>query len=127
VNIVRFPALALGALASIGQVLPALAFSVTPNQQSLIAALIVAILGAGTSWLTKGDSLVASLVAVGQAMLALMLGFGLHLSPDLQGAIMALVAAAAAAYVHTQVSAPVPPEPGSSPLEPSVPVPPPPS
>jgi hypothetical protein len=121
----RFPALTLGMLSSIVQAITGLFLALSPHQTALINALVVAILGAVTAWLVKGDALVAALVGVGQAMVALLIGFGLDLPPDLQASIMALLAAAAAAYVHTQVTAPVPPTPGSSPLEPTV-VPPPP-
>jgi hypothetical protein len=126
-SLARFPALTLGMVSSIVQVVTGLFLTLSPHQTSLINALVVAILGAVTAWLVKGDALVAALVGVAQAMLALLIGFGLDLPPDLQASIMAFVAAVSAAYVHTQVTAPVPHEPGSSPLEPSVVPPPPPS
>jgi hypothetical protein len=125
-SLARYPALVLGMVASVIQVGSGLFLDLTVAQTSLINAAVVAILGAVTAWLVKGDALVGALVGVGQALLALMIGFGLVLSPELQASIMALVSAAAAAYVHTQVVAPVPPQPGSSPLEPTVVPPPPP-
>jgi hypothetical protein len=126
-SLARFPALTLGMVSSIVQAVSGLFLALSPHQTALINALVVAVLGVVTAWLVKGDALVAALVGVGQAMLALLIGFGLNLPTDLQASIMAFVAAAAAAYVHTQVVAPVPAEPGSSPLEPTVVVPPPPT
>jgi len=125
-SLARYPALTLGMLASVVQVATGLFGSLTSSQTALLNAAVVAIFGAVTAWLVKGDALVGALIGVGQALLALMIGFGLVLSPELQASIMALVSAAAAAYVHTQVIAPVPPQPGTSPLEPTVVVPPPP-
>jgi hypothetical protein len=115
----RFPALAFGVLAAGVQVLVGLVGHLSPEQTGLINALVVAILGAATTWLVKGDAIVASLMGVAQALLALMLGFGLAIPPNSQATIMALVSALVAAFVHSQVTGPVPAEPGSSPLEPA--------
>lgn len=126
-SLARFPALTLGMVSGAVQVVAGLFLALSPHQTSLINALVVAVLGVVTAWLVKGDALVAALIGVAQAMLALLIGFGLNLPTDLQASIMAFVAAVAAAYVHTQVTAPVPHEPGSSPLEPTVTPPPPPT
>lgn len=122
----RLPALTLGMAAAAVQVAAGLFLRLTPDQTALVNAVIVAAIGVATAWLVKGDALVAALVGVGQAVLALTLGFGLAIPAPLQASIMGLVAAVAAAYVHTQVVAPVPAEPGWSPLEPAVVIPPPP-
>ena len=53
----------------------------------------------------KAAPLVAGLV---QSVMSLALAFGLALSPEVQGSVMAFVAAGVAWYLRTQVTAPVP-------------------
>lgn len=120
----RFPALILGLVAVVVQVGGPLLFAFSPEQDALVAAVTVALVGVATAWLVRGDALVAAIVGLAQAMLALGLGFGLALPADTQSLIMAAVAAAAAAFVHSQVVGPVPATLGHSPLA-VVPVPPP--
>src|SRR4051812_22935337 len=126
-SLARFPALTLGMVSSIVQAVSGLFLALSPHQTALINALVVAVLGVVTAWLVKGDALVAAFVRVRQAMLALLVGFGLNLPPDLQAPIMAFLAAAAAAHGPTQGLPPGPAGPGAPPLEPTVVVPPPPT
>jgi hypothetical protein len=120
-NIARFPTLTVGVVAAALQVVSGLWLHWSPDQSAVVNAVVVAAAGVITAWLVKGDALVAALVGLGQALLALTLGFGLTLDTPTQAAIMTLVSALAAAYVHTQVAGPVPAEVGSSPLEHAVP------
>lgn len=99
--------LVLGAIAAAIQLFSALILPLSVDQQGVLNAVAVAVIGAVTAWSVSAERAAAALVGVVQAVLACALVFGLDLAPDAQGAIMAFVAALASAWVRTQVTAPV--------------------
>jgi hypothetical protein len=103
----RDPALYLTLFATAVRLGAAFVFHLTDGQQAVlnaaataVASLIVAV------WVAR-DGQVAALLGVAQALLALAIGFGLNVSGENQAVIMSFVGAVAAAFIRTQVTAPV--------------------
>lgn len=103
----REPALLLGLVASAVQLFSAIVLPLTVEQQGVLNAVAVAIVGVVTAVAVSSEKGAAAVVGLAQAVLALALAFGWAASPEVQGAVMAFVTAIASAYVRTQVSAPV--------------------
>lgn len=82
-------------------------FNVT--QQSACNALVAAGVGLGIAY-NVHDGMSAAVLGFAQALLALALGFGVHLPADTQTLLMSFVAIAIGMFERTQVTAPVPPE-----------------
>lgn len=80
------------------------------DQQGAINAVAVAVLGAVTAFVVK-DGISAAVLGGVQAVLNLVLAFGLKLDPHAQAAIMTLAAALVGMFVRTQVIAPSAPAP----------------
>ncbi len=55
----------------------------------------------------RRDGQVPALLGVAQALLALVVGLGLRIDPEMQALIMSFVGGLAAAFIRTQVTAPV--------------------
>lgn len=104
----REPAMLLGLIASAIQLLSATLLPLSIEQQGVLNAVAVAVIGLVTAIAVSTDKAAPAVVGLVQAVLACALAFGLAISPDAQGAIMAFVTALAAAFVRTQVGAPVP-------------------
>jgi hypothetical protein len=104
----REPAVILGLVAAVVQLVSATAFPLTPDQQGVINAVAVALAGVITAFAVSTDAGFAAVAGLVKAVIALALAFGLDLSPDLQSAIMVVVTAIGAFFVRTQVSAKVP-------------------
>jgi hypothetical protein len=105
----REPAVWLTLIATAVRLLGAFVIELTDGQQAVLnavaaagAALIVAVM--------VHDGQVAAILGFAQALIALAVGFGLHIDADRQAVIMSFVGAAVAMFVRTQVSpkAPVP-------------------
>lgn len=104
----REPALILGLIASAIQLFSAVILPLSVEQQGVLNAVAVAVMGLVTAIAVSSDKAAPAVVGLVQAVLACALAFGLALSPDTQGAIMAFVSAAVSLFVRTQVVAPVP-------------------
>lgn len=104
----REPALWLGAIAAAVQLISYLALPLTPDQQSLINAVATAVFGVIAAFMVSQEKAVPALLGCLQAIIALAIGFGAHLSPGVQTSIMTAAAAFAAFVTRTQVVAPVP-------------------
>lgn len=105
----REPALLyLGLLAPVVQALAAFVFAVDPAVQGAINAAAVAIAGAVTAFLVKADNLVPAITGALQAVIALVLAFGVDWSSEQQASLMVALGAVAAFLVRDRVTAPVP-------------------
>lgn len=104
----REPALILALVAAVVQAVSAFGFTLTPDQQGVINALAVAVVGVVTGVIVKGDSLLPSLTGGFQALLALLLAFGLDFTSEQQSTVMLLVTTVLAIVVRDRVIAPVP-------------------
>lgn len=103
----REPAQVLGLIAAIIQLGSATILHLSTEQQGVLNAVAVALLGLVTAWAVSAEKAAAALSGFVLAVLAVALAFGAHLSVDLQGSIMAFVSAATAFWLRTQVAAPV--------------------
>jgi hypothetical protein len=102
----REPAVFWAAVAAILQAL-SLLLPLSVEQQGLVNAALVAAAGLVTAWYVSVDAALPLLTGVVKAVLAVLLGFGLHVSDTAQVTIMTLVTAVAAFWVRTQVRAPI--------------------
>jgi hypothetical protein len=82
--------------------------NLTADQQAVLNGVALAIAGLATAWRVS-DGQLALVVNLFKALIALGLGFGLHLTPEQQATIIILVQAVGVAFVRTQVGALVPP------------------
>lgn len=105
----REPALWLGLIAAVIQVVSATVFELSDTQQAVLNAVAVAVIGFATALAVSQEKIVPALIGLLQAAFAVALAFGWDVPASTQGAIMALVTGAAAMFVRTQVVAPVPP------------------
>lgn len=105
----RDPALWLTLFATAVRLAAAFLFEISDAQQAWLNAAATAIAGLVVAVWVRRDGQVAALLGVAQALLALAVGFGLDVSAGGQAVIMSFVGAIAAAFVRTQVVAPVDP------------------
>lgn len=77
-------------------------------QQSSCNALVAAGVGLAIAYNTR-DGLSAAVLGIAQALLALALGFGVHMPAETQALVMSFVATAIGMFERTQVIAPVGP------------------
>lgn len=114
----REPVYILGFIAAGLQALTAFGLDVTETQQTLVNFFAAAIVGVITAIVLKAGALAAALLGFAQSGMALAVGFGLDWSTDMQGKVMAAIAALLALWLREKVIAPVP----STSLEQSSPV-----
>lgn len=103
----REPALWLGVLAVVAQLVTTWVLPGSPEQQALINAAVVTVAGAITAYLVAQDQFVPAVLGVLQAAIALGIGFGLKIPAEQQALIMTAATSASAMFVRTQVVAPV--------------------
>lgn len=106
----REPALLyVGLLAPVVQALAAFVFAASPTVQGAVNAVAVALAGAITAFLVRSDNLVPAITGAFQAVIALILAFGVHWSSEQQASLMIAIGAVVAIIVRDRVTAPVPP------------------
>jgi hypothetical protein len=103
----RDPALYLTLVATAVRLVSAFVFNLTDGQQAVLNAAATAIAGLIVALWVRRDGQVAAILGVAQALLALAIGFGLNVSAEMQAVIMSTIGAFAAAFIRTQVVAPV--------------------
>lgn len=86
----------------------ALVLPVTVAQQGAIMAVAAALFGVVGAIAVSGEKAAPLVAGLVQSVLALALAFGLNLPTEVQGSVMAFVAAGVGWYLRTQVVAPVP-------------------
>lgn len=106
----REPALVMAFISSAIAVTSALIFPLTDEQQGVLNAVVVALFGFITAALLAHEKFVPALVGLIKAVIAVAIAFGLHMTPETQGLVLTLVAAAAALWYRPQVVASVPAE-----------------
>lgn len=114
----REPALLLGFIAAGLQLATAFGLDVTDTQQTLVNTFLACVVAVVSAVVLRAGALGATVMQLGQAALALFVGFGLDWTADTQGKTMAALSAALALWTRTQVTAPI----SSVPLEQSSPV-----
>lgn len=103
----RDPALYLTLFATLVRFAAAFVFHFNDGQQAVLNAAATAVAGLIVALVVKKDGQVAAILGVFQALIALAVGFGLDISAERQAVIMSVVGAVAAAFVRSQVVAPV--------------------
>lgn len=103
----REPVIVAAFLAAFLQVASSLVLHWTDQQQSLLNAAILVVLGFVASAGLALDKALPALVGVVQAVLAVGIGFGLHLQDTQVSMITAMVAAGVALWTRDRVGAPV--------------------
>lgn len=103
----RDPALFISLGATTVRLFAAFIVDLNADQQALLNAVIAAVAGVAICVIVR-DGLPAAILGLVQALLALAIGFGLHVDPDNQALIMSGVGTAMAMFVRTQVIAPAP-------------------
>lgn len=104
----REPAQWLGLLSAAVALFSAVVLPLSVEQQGTIIAVATAVFGIVTAAAVSGEKAAPLVAGLVQSVLALALAFGLHLDPNVQGSVMAFVAAGVAWYLRTQVVAPAP-------------------
>lgn len=107
-KLTRDPVLILNLVAALIAGVSSFLFPLTDDQQAVLNALAFTILNVVAAF-TVHDGQVAAITGLFKAMLAVGIGFGLHLSPEKQAIVMTVVAAVGAFWVRTQVGSKVPP------------------
>lgn len=79
----------------------------TIDQQGALNAVAVAAAGIIVAYSVAADGGLALIIGFVKAVIAVAISFGLHLTPDKQGVIMAFVATLGAVFVHSNVTASV--------------------
>jgi hypothetical protein len=106
----RDPAIWLTVFATAVRFGAAFGLNLSDGQQAVLNAAATAIAGLVVAIWVRRDGQVAALLGVAQALLALAVGFGLEVNAEGQAVIMSFIGALAAAFIRTQVSAPLPAE-----------------
>jgi len=105
----REPAQVAAIVSAAVQLTTSLAFSLTEEQQGLINAATVLILGFATALTVSAEKAAPLLAGVVQAVMAVALSFGLLLAPQVQSSVMTFTAALVAFWLHGVVTAPIGP------------------
>jgi hypothetical protein len=106
-KISRDPALWLTLIATAVRLASAFVFHLSGEQQAVLNAAATAVASLVVAFVVRRDGQVPALLGVAQTLLALAIGFGLNVSAENQAVIMSFVGAIAAAFIRTQVVAPV--------------------
>lgn len=104
----REPAQWLGLLSAAVALFSAVVLPLSVEQQGAVIAVATALFGVLGAIAVSGEKAAPLVAGLVQSVLALALAFGASLSPEIQGSIMAFVAAGVGWYLRTQVTAPVP-------------------
>jgi hypothetical protein len=109
VNLHREPAiLYVSLLAPIVQAVAAFVFADSPTTQGIVNTAAVAVAGAITAFVVRSDNLLPALTGAAQALIALVVAFGLHWTSAQQIALMIPISVIAGYVVRDRVTAPVP-------------------
>lgn len=103
----RDPVLIMALISSTIAVLSSFLLHLSDEQQGVLNACAVALFGFIAAAMLARDKAVPALVGLFKAVIAVAVAFGLHLTPEAQGLVLTLVAAAGALLVRPQVTAAV--------------------
>lgn len=107
----RYPAVIVGVVSAVLQILVGFGVGLTDQQTASINAAVAAVLGVITAFFLAQDQLLPVLVGFGQAVVTLGLAFGYDWPQDKITMVMAGIAALVALLgVHPQVTAVVAPD-----------------
>lgn len=105
----REPALAIiGVLGPLAALVVSVIPGITPGWQTVIESVVYAAAGALTAAMVASDKLAPALMGLATALINLAVAAGAHLDDSQQTAIMTAVSLLVAAFIRTQVDAPLP-------------------
>jgi len=104
----REPALWLAAIAAVVSLGSQFIWHLSDEQQSIINAAAVALVGLLTALSVDEEQTVPAILGLISALVALGMGFGWHLDPTDQAVIMSAAAGIVAMFVRTQVTVDTP-------------------
>lgn len=104
----REPVLWLALVAALIQLVSSFVFELSNEQQGVLNALAVAVIGVLTAFAVAKDKVAPALLGLVQAALAVGLAFGWELGAQDQSTIMAFATAVIGMFLRTQVTARVP-------------------
>lgn len=104
----REPAQWIGLFSAAVALFSAIVLPLSIGQQGALIAVATAAFGVAGALAVSAEKAAPLVAGFVQSVLALALAFGLALSPEVQGSVMAFVAAGVGFYLRTQVTAPVP-------------------
>lgn len=103
----RDPAFYVMLAATVIRLVAAFWIHLSADQQTWLNAAVAALGGVVIAVWVKRDGQIAALTGLAAALLAVAVGFGANIDAEGQAAIMSFVGVAAAAFIRTQVTAPV--------------------
>jgi hypothetical protein len=107
-KLARDPAIWLTLIATAVRLLAAFGpWDISVDVQAYINAAATAVASFIVAAIVVHDGQVPALLGVAQALLALAVGLGLKLDPQMQALVMSFVGGVVAAFVRTQVTAPI--------------------
>jgi uncharacterized membrane protein len=107
----RYPAVILGVVSSLIQMLVAFGLPWSETQTIAVNAGVAALLGVVTAFYVARDRLLPAIIGFAQAALTVGLAFGLNWTPEQVGMLMAFAASLVALFgVHPNVTAVVAPD-----------------
>lgn len=101
----REPAQWLGLLSAAVALFSSLVLPLDVGQQGALIAVATAVFGIAGALAVSAEKAAPLVAGLVQSVIALALAFGLALPPEVQGSVMAFVAAGVAFYLRTQVTA----------------------
>lgn len=101
----REPAVLLGALAAVFQLVVAFGVDVSPELQAILTAVVVAVFGLYTA-VKVGDGLHAALLTLAQAGMSLFVYYGLDWSGEKQATVLGAISVLLALWIRDRVTAP---------------------
>jgi hypothetical protein len=101
----RDPAIWLTAFATTVRLVAAFWIDLSGEQQAVLNAVATALASFIVAVMVRKEGQVPALLGVVQAIIALAVGFGAHLSAEQQAIIMSVIGGVVAAFVRTQVVA----------------------
>lgn len=102
----REPAVLLGGLAAVFQLVTAFGADVDPQLQAILTAVVTAVAGLYVA-VKVGDGIKAALLGLLQAGLSLFTYYGLDWSAERQATLLAAVSVLLGMWIHDRVNAPV--------------------
>ena len=105
----REPAVLLGTIAAVFQLVTGFGFDVSPQLQSILTAVVVGVFALYVA-IRVGDGIVAGIIGLGQAGFALFSYYGLDWSADRQAQVLGAASFLLGLWIHDRVTAPAGPE-----------------
>lgn len=99
----REPAAWIGLIEAVIVLAVAVGLGWSSEQTALVMAVVVSAFGIYTAWVTH-DTMLGVVVGFTKAVLALLIGFGVALKPELTGALIGLVTVVVGFFQRTQTS-----------------------